>query len=197
MKEHLLSACPPSSLVSHFFVLLLCCQNLTRSCSLPLLRSRHLLFDRYLNYNWMHMHSHGSFAALPLIWHWEHTMNHTFLLDTTLATSDHTATPYALIRGLAEWWLCHLTNETIPGAQLRQLSSLDDCAYEDTNYDNRPSRHPQAQNFCNATAYSGRTDPSSATSNVLRNPAISLSFARKVSCAASRRFTQKWCVSQS
>jgi hypothetical protein len=129
------------------------------------------------------MHSHGSFAALPIIWHWEHTMNHSFLLDTTLATSDRTATPYALIRGLAEWWLCHLTNETVEGSSAQsQFSSLDDCSYEDTNYDNRPSRHPQDQNFCNATAYAGRTDPTSATSPVLRNPAISLSFARKVGC---------------
>ena len=25
----------------------------------------------YYNFNWMHMHSHGSFAALPLVWYWE------------------------------------------------------------------------------------------------------------------------------
>ena len=27
----------------------------------------------YYNCNWMHMHSYGLFAALPLVWHWEHT----------------------------------------------------------------------------------------------------------------------------
>ena len=57
----------------------------------------------------MHMHSHGSFASLPLIWYWEYTRNATFLTDPTLATADPTATPYALVKGLAEWWVCHLT----------------------------------------------------------------------------------------
>ena len=34
------------------------------------------------------MHSHGSFAALPLAWYWEYTRNQTFLTDRTLATAD-------------------------------------------------------------------------------------------------------------
>eukprot|EP01044_Picomonas_judraskeda_P015006 COSAG03_NODE_2462_length_2731_cov_13.223322_1_plen_54_part_10 len=54
------------------------------------------------------MHLHGSFSALPLIWHWEYTRNHSFLVDGTLATHDSSATPYALLKGLAEWWSCHL-----------------------------------------------------------------------------------------
>ena len=57
----------------------------------------------YYNCNWMHMHSHGSFAALPLIWHWEYTRNSTFLLDGSLATADTTATPYAMVKGIAQW----------------------------------------------------------------------------------------------
>ena len=60
------------------------------------------------------MHSHGSFAALPLIWYWEYTRNATFLTDGTLATVDRAATPYALVTGLADWWVCHLTKEESP-----------------------------------------------------------------------------------
>ena len=83
----------------------------------------------------MHMHSHGSFASLPLIWYWEYTRNATFLTDPTLATADPTATPYALVRGLAEWWVCHLTKEEAPTAKDGYIfSDLDDCAYEDSNY---------------------------------------------------------------
>ena len=40
-----------------------------------------------------------------------YTRNSTFLTDSTLATKDPTATPYALFRGLANWWVCHLTKE--------------------------------------------------------------------------------------
>ena len=77
------------------------------------------------------MHSHGSFASLPLIWYWEYTRNATFLTDATLATADPTATPYALVRGLAEWWVCHLTKEEAPTAKDGYIfSDLDDCAYE-------------------------------------------------------------------
>ena len=83
----------------------------------------------------MHMHSHGSFASLPLIWYWEYTRNATFLTDQSLATADPTATPYALVRGLAEWWVCHLTKEEAPTAKDGYVfSDLDDCAYEDSNY---------------------------------------------------------------
>ena len=53
----------------------------------------------------------GSFASLPLIWYWEYTRNVSFLTDGTLATSDKTATPYALVKGLADFWVCHLTKE--------------------------------------------------------------------------------------
>ena len=112
----------------------------------------------YYNMGWMHMHSHGSFASLPLIWHWQYTRNNSFLTDGTIATSDTTATPYALIVGLAKWWLCHLTKESSTAPAARGdgyiYSDLDDCAYEDSDYYNRPSRHPPSTNFCNATAYS-------------------------------------------
>merc|ERR1712216_486737 len=77
---------------------------------------------------------------LPLIWHWEHTRNASFLTDTTLATDDPTATPYALVAGLAEWWVCHFTKSTMPSGY--RYDDLDDCAYEDSDYYNRPSRHP-------------------------------------------------------
>ena len=90
-----------------------------------------------------------------------YTRNATFLTDSTLATKDPTATPYALFRGLANWWVCHLTKEdTGSQPQAANLSSdadrnrtlngsykyvdEDDCAYEDSNYYTRPSRHPQS-----------------------------------------------------
>ena len=147
------------------------------------------------------MHSHGSFASLPLIWYWEYTRNATFLTDPTLATADPTATPYALVRGLAEWWVCHLTKEEAPAAKDGYIfSDLDDCAYEDSNYckhedsltltressatslrtDTRPSRHPQSQNMCNATGFAQRLNTSNSSSPILRNPAISLGFILKV-----------------
>ena len=86
------------------------------------------------------MHSHGSFAALPLIWYWEYTRNTTFLTDGTLATVDRAATPYALVTGLADWWVCHLTKESSPAAAVAGgeggaaatyvYVDLDDCACE-------------------------------------------------------------------
>ena len=137
------------------------------------------------------MHSHGSFASLPLIWYWEYTQNITFLADQTLATNDTTATPYALIKGLAEWWVCHLTRESEPGAQDGDgyvYVDLDDCAYEDSNYYTRPSRHPQSQNLCNATGGDKQFLPNpnnrTNTSPILRNPAISLGLIRKVLATA-------------
>ena len=69
------------------------------------------------NCSWMHMHSHGSFAALPLVWHWEYTRDKSFLTDGTIATADKTATPYALFVGLASWWECHLVKEQHPVAK--------------------------------------------------------------------------------
>jgi len=128
----------------------------------------------YYNFNWMHMLSHGSFAALPLVWHWEYTRDVAFLTDATIASADPTATPYALFRGLATWWVCHLVKDAAG-----VYHDLDDCAYEDTNFYTRVDNHPQEQNFCNATAYSGRIDTND-TSPVLRNPAISLGFLAKI-----------------
>lgn len=120
-------------------------------------------------------------------------MNNTFLDDSTLATADATATPYALVKGLAAWWVCHLTKEASAGATDGYVySDLDDCAYEDSNYYTRPSRHPQSTNLCNAT--SGNTgfinstasnNSSEASSPVLRNPAISLGLALKILHAAT------------
>jgi hypothetical protein len=122
----------------------------------------------------MHMLSHGSFAALPIIWHWEYTRDVNFLTDATIASADPTATPYALIKGLAAWWLCHLVKDAAGVYQ-----DYDDCAYEDTNYYTRVDNHPQDQNLCNATAYAGRLDVNDS-SPLLRNPAISLGFIAKV-----------------
>ena len=133
-----------------------------------------LIHSRYYNFNWMHMLSHGSFAALPLVWHWEYTRDTSFLMDATIASADPSATPYALFKGLATWWLCHLVKDADGVYQ-----DLDDCAYEDTNYYTRVDNHPQDQNLCNATAYSGRLDVND-TSPILRNPAISLGFLAKV-----------------
>ena len=147
----------------------------------------------------MHMHSHGAFAALPLVWYWEYTRNATFLTDPTLATKDSTATPYALFRGLANWWVCHLTKEE--ATDLDQAANLDsgaepsitrrssykyvdqdDCAYEDSNYYTRPERHPQSQNLCNATAQklAGNNDYNGKDPALLRNPAISMGFLLKI-----------------
>lgn len=168
----------------------------------------------YYNMGWMHMHSHGSFAALPLIWHWQYTRNTSFLMDGSLATSDTTATPYALVKGLAQWWLCHLTKEdsAMPSTKNKKAaaaassngntaassigggggsssgsgyvySDLDDCAYEDSDYYNRPARHPNSKNFCNGSAYAERIDLND-TSPILRNPTISLSFATAIFKAA-------------
>jgi hypothetical protein len=145
----------------------------------------------YYNCNWMHMHLHGSFSALPLIWHWEYTQNHSFLVDATIATHDRSATPYALFKGLAEWWACHLTKEYTKSGYI--YSDLDDCSQEDLNYYNRPYRFQQRDNVCNATAFVdtfnitliNSTIPAASNSAVLRNPQISLSFARKVLRAAA------------
>ena len=88
----------------------------------------------YYNVNWMHIHACGSFAALPLVWHWESTRNASFLTESTIATEDKTATPYALFKGLSDWWVCHLKKEMLPGASGGYIfSDLDDCAEEDTN----------------------------------------------------------------
>ena len=134
----------------------------------------------YYNFNWMHMLSHGSFAALPLIWHWEYTRDAAFLADATIATADPTATPYALVRGLAAWWLCHLVKKPVPSAPNGYLwQDYDDCAYEDTNYYTRVDNHPQDQNVCNGTSYSGQLDRND-TSPIIRNPAISMGFLLKV-----------------
>jgi hypothetical protein len=135
----------------------------------------------YYNFNWMHMHSHGSFAALPLIWHWEYTRNASFLTDATIASVDPTATPYALLKGLATWWVCHLVK--VPNGSGYFWSDLDDCAYEDSNYYTRPFWHPQAENLCNATGMAGPLDPQD-TSPIIRNPAISLGFLSRVLAAA-------------
>jgi len=126
----------------------------------------------------MHMHSHGSFASLPLIWNWEYTRNVSFLTDSTIASVDPTATPYALFKGLATWWVCHLVKVPL-NATAYYYTDLDDCAYEDSNYYTRPFWHPQAENLCNATGMAGPLDPED-TSPVLRNPAISLGFLKKV-----------------
>ena len=120
------------------------------------------------------MLSHGSFAALPLAWHWEHTRDVAFLTDATIASADPTATPYALFKGLATWWLCHLVKDANGVYQ-----DFDDCAYEDTNYYTRVDNHPQDQNLCNGTAYSGQLDKGD-TSPIIRNPAISLGFLSKI-----------------
>jgi hypothetical protein len=153
----------------------------------------------------MHMHSHGSFAALPLVWYWEYTRNATFLTDTTLATADPTATPYELFRGLANWWVCHLTKEEkeadresdvsgdtatvdLTDSEQRRAAAAytyvdqDDCAYEDSNYYTRPDRHPQAQNLCNATAQEleGNNAYKGPAPALLRNPAISMGFLLKI-----------------
>ena len=129
------------------------------------------------------MHSHGSFAALPLVWYWEYTRNQTFLTDRTLATADPTATPYELFKGLANWWVCHLTKEADSSASDGYIySDLDDCAYEDTNYYTRPERHPQPSNLCNATAQTaaGANTYGGKNPALLRNPAISMGFALKI-----------------
>ena len=128
----------------------------------------------YMNFNWMHMLSHGSFAALPLIWHWEYTRNTSFLTDATIASADPSATPYAFFKGLGAWWLCHLVKDAGGVYQ-----DYDDCAYEDSNYYTRPFVHPQDQNLCNATGMAGRIDTGD-NSPILRNPAISLGFLAKV-----------------
>ena len=128
-----------------------------------------------------------------------YTRNATFLTDSTLATKDPTATPYALFRGLANWWVCHLTKEeTGSHTKAADLSSdadrkrtligsykyvdEDDCAYEDSNYYTRPSRHPQSQNLCNATAQTlaGNNQYKGKDPALLRNPAISIGFALKI-----------------
>ena len=137
----------------------------------------------YYNFNWMHMHSHGSFAAMPLIWHWEYTRNASFLTDSTIASVDPTATPYALLKGLATWWVCHLEKVPAAAGGGYAWSDLDDCAYEDSNYYTRPFWHPQAENLCNATGMAGPLDPAD-TSPVIRNPAISLGFLARVLGAA-------------
>ena len=134
----------------------------------------------YYNFNFMHMLSHGSFAALPLIWHWEHTRDLAFLSDASIASADPTATPYALVKGLATWWLCHLVKKDAPSSPKGYLwQDYDDCAYEDTNYYTRVDNHPQDQNVCNGTSYSGQLDKND-TSPILRNPAISVGFLLKV-----------------
>ena len=128
-----------------------------------------------------------------------YTRNATFLTDSTIATKDPTATPYALFRGLANWWVCHLTKEeTTLSDQTANLRSemhskstfrssylyvdQDDCAYEDSNYYTRPSRHPQSQNLCNATAQTlaGNNQYKGKDPSVLRNPAISMGFLLKI-----------------
>jgi hypothetical protein len=128
-----------------------------------------------------------------------YTRNATFLTDSTLATKDPTATPYALFKGLANWWVCHLTkedtslsdqtpdlsSETEPKSTLRSSYTYvdqDDCAYEDTNYYTRPSRHPQSQNLCNATAQTlaGNNQYTGKDPSLLRNPAISMGFLLKI-----------------
>ena len=128
----------------------------------------------YYNFNWMHMLSHGSFSALPLAWHWEHTRDVAFLTDATIASADASATPYALFKGLATWWLCHLVKDADGVYQ-----DFDDCAYEDTNYYTRVDNHPQSQNVCNGTSYEGQLDKND-TSPIIRNPAISLGFLKKI-----------------
>ena len=160
----------------------------------------------YYNFNWMHMHTHGSFAALPLIWLWEYERDVGLLLDRSLGSAGTNTTVYELVRGLAEWWVCHLTRETptpaVAAAFARQngnvnshrvlsaaslpyiYSDLDDCAFEDTNYYTRRQNHAQRDNACNATAYKGRLDGANATSPLLRNPAIALGLAAKVLRAA-------------
>jgi hypothetical protein len=152
----------------------------------------------YENTNWMHMHLQGSFAALPIIWHWEYTRNSSFLTDGSFATADPTATPYALMKGISEWWVCHLTKETTGGGSSPAddtsylYSDLDDCSQEDLNYYNRPFRFSQTDNVCNATAYRSpfnitlinATTPAQANPAVLRNPQIALGFIRKVLGAA-------------
>lgn len=64
-----------------------------------------------------------------------------FLTDPTIATSGRTATPYARFKGIAAWWGCHLVKEPHPDAPDGYLYvDLDNCAYEDSNDYNRPSR---------------------------------------------------------
>ena len=81
---------------------------------------------------------------MPLVWHWEYTRDTAFLTDSTIATADKSATPYALFKGLASWWECHLVKESDQAAlDGYYWVDLDDCAYEDSNYYNRPSNHPE------------------------------------------------------
>jgi hypothetical protein len=84
----------------------------------------------YENCNWMHMHLQGSFAALPIIWHYQYTRNNSFLTDGSFASIDPTATPYALLKGLSEWWVCHLTKEFISeGSESEGALGDDDAPY--------------------------------------------------------------------
>ena len=63
------------------------------------------------------------------VWRCRYTRNTTFLADGSLATVDETATPYALVKGLATWWVCHLTKEVNAAAHDGYVySDLDDCA---------------------------------------------------------------------
>ena len=126
-------------------------------------------------------------------WHWEYTRNASFLTDATLATADTNATVYALFKGLSEWWASHLKKEMVSGGGGSYIfSDLDDCAEEDTNYYNRPSRFKQADNVCNGTGFMDKwnitlinsTRPPTADPRITRNPGLSLAMAKKVLQAA-------------